>query len=146
MSTDRKEKLLELFNQRAPIARTFGMKLSFDVDDRANISLPYNPDLDHALGGIHGGVIATLLDNAGWFTCALAHQGEGWVVTSEMSFHLFQPVQKTDLLARGRILKSGKRQDIADMRCWDQDNNLVAHATGTFLYLDKLSIQEPPKP
>jgi acyl-coenzyme A thioesterase PaaI-like protein len=63
-----------------------------------------------------------------------------------MSFHLFQPVQKTDLLARGRILKSGKRQDIADMRCWDQDNNLVAHATGTFLYLDKLSIQEPPKP
>jgi uncharacterized protein (TIGR00369 family) len=146
MSTDRKEKLLELFNQRAPIAKTFGMKLSFDVDDRANISLPYNPALDHALGGIHGGIIATLLDNAGWFTCALAHEGEGWVVTAEMSLHLFQPVQKTDLLARGRILKAGKRQDIADMRCWDTDNNLVAHATGTFLYLEKMSIREPPKP
>ena len=103
MSTDRKEKLLELFNQRAPIAKTFGMKLSFDVDDRANISLPYNPDLDHALGGVHGGVIATLLDNAGWFSCALAHEGSGWVVTSEMSLHLFQPVKKSDLDSlRGR--------------------------------------------
>ena len=135
MTTDRKEKLLELFNQRAPIAKTFGMKLSFDIDDRANISLPYN-----------GGIIATLLDNAGWFTCALAHEGPGWVVTSEMSLHLFQPVQKTDLLARGRILKSGKRQDIADMRCWDQGNNLVAHATGTYMYLENVPIQEPPKP
>ena len=146
MTTDRKEKLLELFNQRAPIAKTFGMKLSFDIDDRANISLPYNPALDHAMRGVHGGIIATLLDNAGWFTCALAHEGPGWVVTSEMSLHLFQPVQKTDLLARGRILKSGKRQDIADMRCWDQGNNLVAHATGTYMYLENVPIQEPPKP
>jgi acyl-coenzyme A thioesterase PaaI-like protein len=63
-----------------------------------------------------------------------------------MSMHLFQPAQKTDLLARGRILKAGKRQDIADMRCWDQDNNLVAHATATYIYLDNLPIQEPPKP
>jgi uncharacterized protein (TIGR00369 family) len=146
VSTNRKEKLLELFNQRAPIARTFGMKLSYDVDDRANISLPYNPDLDHAMGGVHGGIIATLLDNAGWFTCALAHAGQGWVATSEMSMHLFHPAQKTDLLARGRILKAGKRQDVADMRCWDQDNNLVAHATATYIYLEKVPIQEPQKP
>ena len=70
----------------------------------------------------------------------------GWVVTSEMSFHLFQPVKKTDLLARGRILKSGGRQDIADMRCWDQDNNLVAHATGTYIYLGNVPIKDLPKP
>lgn len=146
VAADRKERLMELFNQRAPIAETFGMKLSFDDDDRANVSLPYNAALDNAMGGVHGGIIATLLDNAGWFTCALAREGEGWVVTAEMSFHLFRPVLKAHLLARGRLLKSGSRQDIADMRCWDQDNNLVAHATGSYVYLENVPIERSPKP
>ena len=48
---------MNLFNVKAPIAQTFGMTLSFDDDMRAVVDLPYNPGLDHALKGIHGGVI-----------------------------------------------------------------------------------------
>lgn len=38
------------------------------------MDLPYNPDLDHTLGSIHGGVHTTMLDTAGWFTAAAAHR------------------------------------------------------------------------
>jgi uncharacterized protein (TIGR00369 family) len=127
--------LLKLFNQNARIAQTFGMKLSYGENDRAIITLPYNPDLDHAGNGIHGGVIGTLLDNAGWFTCALAHKG--FVVTSEISFHLLRPAIKTELQAQGAIIKIGKRQIIAEMRCWNEIGNLIAHGTGTFLSIKK---------
>ncbi len=142
MPKSKKEKLLHLFNNVARIAQTFGMRLSFDDQDRAIISLPYNPDLDHGMGCTHGGVIATLLDNAGWFTCALAHRGDGWIATSQMSFHLLLPAEKTDLRAQAEIIKSGKRQDVAEMRCWDADENLVAHASGTFIYIETLPFEK----
>ncbi len=140
MDTQRKEKLVTLFQAEAKLASTFGMQLSFDEKNRAIVRLPYNPKLDHALGGIHGGVIATLLDNAGWFTCAVAHEGDGWVATSEMSFHLLKPVKRDEIHARGEIIKAGRRQDIIEMRCYDSRGDLVAHGTGTFIYLDHLHV------
>src|SRR4030042_41618 len=41
--------LLHMFNQVAPIARSFGMVLSFDEQGQATVTLPYNPSLDHGL-------------------------------------------------------------------------------------------------
>ncbi len=140
MAKTRKQSLLHLFNDVARIAKTFGMRLAFDEQDRAVLTLPYNPGLDHALDGIHGGIIATMLDNAGWFTSALDHDGDGWMATTEMSFHLLRPAAKTELTARGEILKRGKRQDVVQMSCRDAQGNLVAHGTGTFVLQDKISI------
>jgi hypothetical protein len=51
MNTERIEELLQLFNEKAPIARYFGMRLSFTDEGNAVIDLPHNPNLDHALGG-----------------------------------------------------------------------------------------------
>ena len=134
MSIKYKQFFLNLFNEKARIAQNFGMTLSYDETNRGIITLPYNSLLDHAGDGIHGGVIATVLDNAGWFTCALNHNG--FVVTTEISFHLLRPVEKTKIWARGEIIRMGKRQVIAEMRCWDEENNLIAHAIGTYIYFE----------
>jgi len=127
--------LLRLFNECAPIARYFGMKLSFIGEGSAVIDLPYNPNLDHALGGIHGGVYATMLDNAGWFTAAAAYEMPCWVATSEITFHFLEPASNTSLRAVGRMLKVGKRQSIAEMHLYDGRGRLVGHAIGTFIVL-----------
>lgn len=47
---EREQELLALFNSRAPIARLFGMRLSYTAQREAVIDLPYNPNLDHATG------------------------------------------------------------------------------------------------
>jgi uncharacterized protein (TIGR00369 family) len=140
MSKERVEKLLEMYNQRSRLGRFLGIQISFDEQERAVITLPYNPTLTHAMGSIHGGIIAILLDNAGWFTCAAAHEQDGWVATSEMSVHLLKPATKTDLKVVGQLLKKGKRQAVAEMKCYDDQDQLVAHGTGTFIYLDHLSV------
>jgi uncharacterized protein (TIGR00369 family) len=134
-NSTRQIELVTFFNQKAPIARFFGMKLSYTDTGNAVIDLPYNPDLDHALGGIHGGVYATMLDNAGWFTAAAAHDSSCWVATSEMSLHFLKAVQKTSLRSVGKLIKKGKRQDIAEMHLYDGSGELVGHATGTFVVL-----------
>ena len=142
-SPARREELLHLFNEVAPIARTFGMRLAYTEDDRAIITLPYNPALDHALGDIHGGIFATMLDNAGWFTAALGREDGGWVATAELSMHLLRRATATALRAEAWFLKRGKRQDVLEMKLHDAAGDLVAHATGTFTALPGVALEVP---
>ena len=116
----RRAELIELFHEKARIARTFGMRLSFTEDDTAVVDLPHNPGLDHAMGGIHGGVYATLLDTAGWFASAVA--------------------ARIALRAEGRILKRGKRQDVVEMFLYDAAGELVGHGTGTMMVLPHIPL------
>ncbi len=136
----RMEAYRQNFSRMSPIVRLFGMELSFDEKTgSAIVDLPYNPHLDHSQGGIHGGVYATLLDTAGWFTAAIAHDTDCWVATSELSFHLLRHARRTALRAVGRLLKAGKRQNVCEMYLYDAEGNLVAHGTGTFIILPHLS-------
>lgn len=138
--TEREQELLTLFNGRAPIARLFGMRLSYTERGEAVIDLPYNPGLDHALGSVHGGVYATLLDSAGWFAAAAWHEVNSWMATSEMSIHFLRTATHTPLRAVGRVLKAGKRQDVVEMFLYDEQDTLVGHATGTFIVIPSVSL------
>jgi uncharacterized protein (TIGR00369 family) len=144
MTPERIAQLLHTFNEVAPIARTFGMRLSYDEEGRAFVDLPYNPDLDHALDGVHGGVYATLLDTAGWFTAAAGHDVDCWLATSEMSVHFLLPVERSALRAVGRLIKRGRRQDVAEMQLYDGEGRLVGHATGTFIVLPGVPLDTDP--
>jgi acyl-CoA thioesterase len=132
MNTVRQQELLAVFGL-GPITRFFGMALSYDEQGHAHVNLPYNPNLDYPCG-IHGGVIATLLDTAGWFAAA-AQSETGWVATSEFKIHLLYPAQESDLHAEGWVVKSGKRISIAEMRVSASNGELVAMGTGTFVIL-----------
>jgi acyl-coenzyme A thioesterase PaaI-like protein len=44
---------------------------------------------------------------------------------------------KTQLIAKGKVLILGKIQIIAEMRCWDENHQLIAHITGTNINLKK---------
>jgi uncharacterized protein (TIGR00369 family) len=142
MIPDRIEQLLRSFQGGANIARTFGMELSFDEAGQAIVTLPYNPGLDHALGGVHGGVYATLLDTAGWFTAAAVHDCSCWLATAEMSIHFLEAAERTGLRATGRLIKTGKRQDVAEMFLHDEQGRLLAHATGTFIVLPGVPLKD----
>lgn len=139
MNQNRITELITMFHNRARIRRTFGMSLSFTEDGSAVVDLPYNPNLDHSLGGIHGGVYMTLLDTAAWFTAAAAHDESCWVATSEMSVHLLRPVNEQALRAVGKLIKSGRRQDIVEAHLHDNEGQLVAHGVGTFVVLPSIS-------
>jgi uncharacterized protein (TIGR00369 family) len=140
MTEERLTELIQLFTERSPIARYFGMKLSFSSNNESTVDLEYNPNLDHSMGAIHGGVYATMLDIAGWFASAAMHDISSWVTTTEMSIHFLEPARQTSLQARGRVIKSGKRLDVAEMNLYDKNGVLVGRATGTYMVLPKISM------
>jgi len=130
---ERREKIIALFS-RAPIRETMGMDFHYGEDGSAVFNLPYNPGFDHPLNAIHGEVIATLLDNAGWFTVAPFYNS--WISTAEMQMRLIKPASKTDLRAKGRILTIGKRVAMAEMEVKTKEGVLVAVGSGTFVAHD----------
>ena len=132
MSTKRQQELLELFNT-GRIPKFFGFTLSFDEQGHAHVDLPYNPNLDQPCG-IHGGIIATLLDTAGWFAVA-AQSKTILVITSELSIHFLNPAQECDLHAEGWVVKAGKRTLIGEMRVSKSDGEVAAIGTGTFVVI-----------
>ncbi len=137
-SDERLDELLRMFNERATLAHTFGLRLRFDERYRPVVELPYNPALNHSMGGVHGGVYMTLLDIAAWFAAATAHEVGVWVATSELTTHLLKPVFRQDLRAVGQLIQSGRRLDIAEAHLYDAEGRLVGHGVGTFAVLPHL--------
>lgn len=123
-----------LFNG-APIKKTTGMSLEYNDKKEAVFHMPYNAQFDHALGDTHGGLLATLLDNAGWFTVA-AHYGK-WVLTVDLNMKLLEPAQKNNLVATGHLIRAGKSLATATMEIKAEDGRLVAIGSGTFSITSK---------
>ncbi len=121
--------------EKAPIRKAFGMNISFDQESRAIFDLPYNASFNHGMGGIHGGVFATLLDNAGWFTAAAYYKL--WVVTVEFHTRLLEPVVGEDLRAIGKIVRAGKTLAVCEMEVRALQGRLVAVGSGTFSVTSK---------
>lgn len=123
------ERLVALF-YRSTISQSFGLRLSYDEQGRAVFELPYDGRFDHFLGDVHGGAIATMIDNAGWFTAA-AHYPT-WIVSVEFNVRLHEPAGKQKLTAVGTVVRAGKRFTSTEMEVRNEDGVLVATGAGTF--------------
>ena len=126
----KQQKLIAMFDS-APIKHIFGMDLSYTDDNRAKFVLPYNRNFDHALDGIHGGAIATLADNAGWFTAAQYY--DTWIATVEFQVRLLKHVKQQTLIATGKMVQQGKRIAVTEMEICIDDGTVVAIGSGTFV-------------
>ena len=127
---ERRARMIRLF-ARAPMKATTGMELSYDEEGRAAFDRPYAPSFDHALGAIHGGLFATLLDNAGWFTVA-PHYAT-WIVTVELQTRLLEPIAGEALRAIGRAVRVGRTVAVAEMEVRTASGLLAAVGSGTFV-------------
>lgn len=123
------DRLVDLF-YRSTISKSFGLKISFDDEQRAVFDLPYDGRFDHFLDDVHGGAIATLVDNAGWFTAAARYPT--WIVSIEFSVRLHERAGRQDLRAVGEIVRAGKSITSTTMEVRNADGLLVATGAGTF--------------
>lgn len=121
--------LAEVYH-RSPIGRTTGMRMTFDATGGATCRWRHCTDYDHALDQVHGGLLATMLDNAGWFTAAAAH-GE-WVVTSDFQMRLLAGTAGEDLRAEGSVVRRGRRLTVVSMQLFAESGLHVATGTGAF--------------
>ena len=110
-----------------------GMTLVSVGAGSATMRLPYHPANLRPGGTISGPAMFALAD-VGLYAVILAHIGPvGLAVTTNLNINFLNKPKPQALLAECTLLKLGKRLAIGDARVFGEDDNiLVAHATGTY--------------
>jgi len=127
--------LISMFDN-APVNKALGVTLEYNAEGEAVCRWRRNPSFDHGGHDTHGGIIATLLDSAGWFTAAAKCGGA--VVTSDLHVRLLQAAKQQDLVATARIVRMGSRSIVTEMTVSSAAGGLIAMATASFAKMGEL--------
>jgi uncharacterized protein (TIGR00369 family) len=129
------------FQVRIPFVELLGFELLRFEAGEAEIALELREELTNSWGVAHGGATMTLLD------VVMAHaarspdepggQARPGVVTVEMKTTFMRPGLGR-LLAEGEVLARTPSMAFCSAAVFDAQNQLVAHATGTFKYMKGL--------
>ena len=85
-----------------------GAELARIEPGRCEIRLPRRPELTQQHGLFHGGVIATLADNASGFAACSLLPADAGVLTVEFKLNLLRPGGGAALSARGEVVRAGR--------------------------------------
>jgi uncharacterized protein (TIGR00369 family) len=142
----RTPRLTMQFPVHIPFVAALGFQLLRFQDGEAEIHLVPRPEHHNSFEVVHGGVSMTLLD------VVMAHaarspkagsepDGRG-VVTIEMKTSFMRPAVGL-LKARGKVLHRSATMAFTEATILNAADDLVAHATGTFKYLQRLPVDGP---
>jgi uncharacterized protein (TIGR00369 family) len=119
----------------APVADLIGVT-ELDVA-RGRVAVGFDPQEFHynALGAVHGGVIATLIDIAtGAAVHSLLKAGQGFTtLTLEVKYHRAVTVSSGRLTAKAEVIARGREIVTAEARVIDVNERLFATATSTLM-------------
>jgi len=112
-----------------PIASFLNMRLLELSLGYAKVAMKLTPDYQNFNGLIFGGIIVAIADQAfAYASNSLAYPSIG----SQFNIHFIAGAKVNDeLIAEGRVVKSGQRVGISEIMVTNQDGKLIAKATGT---------------
>jgi uncharacterized protein (TIGR00369 family) len=84
-----------------------GIEVTAASEGRAELQLAWRSEFGQYSGFLHAGIMAALIDTACGFAAATITAG---VLASHNSVNFFRPAVATRFIARGKIMKLGKRQ------------------------------------
>ncbi|RJX28820.1 MAG: PaaI family thioesterase [Desulfarculus sp.] len=118
---------------------TYFRLLGMDITDlgwgRARLELEVGPQHLQPYGAVHGGVISSLVDSAGfWAVYSMVPEGQE-ATTVEMKLNYLAPVRSGRLAVEGRCLKLGRTLGLAEAQVQSQEGEMVAHGTVTMMLL-----------
>lgn len=126
-----------------PLFNHLGIRLLHADASRAELALPFRPELLQGGGLVAGGVLATLLDEA-MAHAALArlasrqeaHTATPRIATVDMHIHYLRAARPgTDLRAEARVVKSGSRVLFIEASVMNPEGQTLVKGEGAFLVL-----------
>ena len=121
----------DIIQAELPMAAESGIYLQAMEYGTADIILPYN---DNSLrpGGTIAGPQMMMLADVCMYAVVLSMIGAvKLAVTTNFNINFLRKPRACDLIARGKIIKLGKRLAIIEVSIYS-DEDIVAHATGTY--------------
>ncbi len=118
--------------------RTLGVELVEILPGRIAMRVPYSDGLNQHHGYFHGGVIGTLADNACGGAAGTLVAPDRLVLTVEYKLNFIAPADGAAIVARGRVVKSGRTLTICAADIFSEKDGaetLVATALATMMSL-----------
>ena len=100
--------------------------------DLCVLRLPYREAITNGSGTVHGGILATLADTAVAFALATNFDGKMGFATTDLTIHFLRRA-RSEVRARARIIKKGRRVNVGEVEIVDADGLEVARVLATFL-------------
>ena len=100
---------LQALNATAAFNTWAGFEVTAAEPGAVELRMPWRPEFGQYVGYLHAGLTTALIDNAcGFAVMTLGHGGS--VLASHCAVDFLGPGTGTAFVARGRVVKSGRRQ------------------------------------
>jgi len=126
--------LVEIVNA-SPFPEHMAMRLRSIELDKAVIELKTANHHLQAYGIVHGGVLATLIDTATFWSVYLRIPADAGLVNIDLKLNYLRPVENGLLTAEGRAIRSGNTICYAESSVLNADRDIVAHGTSTLMIM-----------
>ena len=130
LSREQLEHLTRYFNEEVTFSKHIGAKVKEVEPGRSVISIDVEDIHLNGAGTLHGGVYASLIDNAMGLS-VLALVGVR-TATIEMNVHFLGAVNEGRITCESEVLHRTRRTATAEAKVHDAEGNLVAIGTGAF--------------
>ncbi len=129
-SNEELDRLVRHFMEAVTFSRHIGSRVEEVEPGRAVLHIDVEEYHLNGNGTLHGGVYASLIDNAmGISVAALVGVR---TATTQMNVHFLGPVSSGRVVCRGEVVHRTRRTATAEAKVYDGEGNLVAMGTGAF--------------
>jgi uncharacterized protein (TIGR00369 family) len=114
---------------------TLGVRVIRKHKDGVTVACPLRPDFVNSQGVLHGGVIASIADEAAWHALIHAYKSQQNCTTTELKINYLRPIAVTKVLARAYALRAGKTLFVSRVDIFDAEKRLAAIGVVTYMLL-----------
>lgn len=120
-----------------PIVNFMSIGLREVTSGEATLVLKHREELRNSMGLLQGGILGVLADVAGGVSLysVLSDPLKVVIPTVEFKLNFLRPARGGDLVARGRVVHSGRQIAVCQVEIFSEDGVLLA--TGVFTYMIK---------
>lgn len=103
--------------------------------DGVTIDFPLAPEFINSHGVLHGGITATIADEAAWHAIENHFGKPTTCTTTELKVNYLRPIFGEKAVARAYLVRAGKTLCVSRIDIFDDRNQLAAIAIVTYMLL-----------
>jgi uncharacterized protein (TIGR00369 family) len=103
--------------------------------DGVTVHFPLSPEFLNSQGVLHGGITATIADEAAWHAIEHHFGAPTPCTTTELKVNYLRPIIGDQAIARAYLVRAGKTLCVSRIDIFDGKNQLAAIAIVTYMLL-----------
>ncbi|HTZ41151.1 MAG TPA: PaaI family thioesterase [Syntrophales bacterium] len=138
-------KIVTILANESPYFRHLGMVIAGLGIGEALVEIQSQQHHQQVYGYVHGGVIASLIDTAIFWSLFGELEESVGITTVDLKVNYLAPVADGKLSARGKRIRLGRTLGLGETEVFNGEGKLVAHGTSSVIVLPGFAFPGNPK-